>query len=63
MFPVVGQKYKNSEEVDDDLIEQAKELNLEGINFRASWIDINKFEKNNPTIPVNVFGYEKMYIL
>ena len=30
-------KDKNSEKVDDDLIEQAKELNWEGINFPASW--------------------------
>jgi len=60
-------KDKNSEKVDDDLIEQAKELNWEGINFPAGWKDINKFEKNNPTISVNtkcnisvnVFGYEK----
>ena len=49
------------------MIEQAKELNWEGINFPAGWKDINKFEKNNPTISVNtkcnisvnVFGYEK----
>jgi len=52
-------KDKNSEKVDDDLIEQAKELNWKGINFPASWKDINKFETNNPTISVNVFGYEK----
>ena len=28
------------------------------MNFPASWKDINKFEKNNPTISVNVYGYE-----
>ena len=38
--------------------EQAKELNWNGINFPASWKDIDKFEKNNPTISVNVYGYD-----
>ena len=38
--------------------EQAKELNWKGINTRASWKDIDKFEKNNPTISVNVLRYE-----
>ena len=42
--------------------EQAKKLNWKGINYPpphpASWKDINKFEKNNPTIYVNVLGYE-----
>ena len=38
--------------------EQAEELNWKGINFPASWKDIDKFEKNNPTISVNVLGYE-----
>ena len=55
-------KDKNSEKVDDELIEQAKELNWEGINFPASWKDIDKFEKNNRTISVNVFGYEKRHV-
>ena len=56
-------KDKNSEKVDDDLIEQAKGLNWEGINFPANWKDIDKFEKNNPTISVNVFVHEKRHVL
>ena len=35
------------------------ELNFTGIEFPVSLKDIDKFEKNNPEIGVNVFGYEK----
>ena len=38
--------------------EQAEELYWNGINIPANWKDIDKFEKNNPTISVNVLGYE-----
>ena len=34
-------------------------LNFTGIEFPVSLKDIDKFEKNNPEIEVNVFGYEK----
>ena len=34
-------------------------LNLTGIEVPVSLKDIDKFEKNNPKIKVNVFGYEK----
>jgi len=44
--------------IDKKLQEQADELNWNGINFPASWKYIDKFEKNNPTISVNVLGYE-----
>jgi len=40
------------------LQEQAEKLNWNGINLPASWKDIDKFEKNNPTISVKVYGYE-----
>jgi len=41
------------------LEEQAeKTRNFEGIGFPVSLKDINKFEKHNPKISVNVFGYE-----
>ena len=50
--------YKNPQRIDKKLQEQAKELNWNRINFPASWKDIDKFEKNNPTIYVNVLGYE-----
>ena len=34
-------------------------LNFTGIEFPVSLQDIDKFEKNNPEIKVNVFGYER----
>ena len=34
-------------------------LNFTGIELPASLINIDKFEKNNPEIKVNVFGYER----
>ena len=34
-------------------------LNFTGIEFPVSLKDIDKFEKQNPEIKVNVFGYEK----
>ena len=34
-------------------------LNFTGIDFPVSLKDIDKFEKNNPEIGVNVFGYDK----
>ena len=40
-------------------IENSKKFNWDGINFPASFKDIDKFEKQNPSISVNVFGYEK----
>ena len=48
----------NSHRIDKKLQEQAEKLNWNGINFPASWKRIDKFEKNNPTISVNVLGYE-----
>ena len=46
----------NPQRIDKKLQEQAEKLNWNGINFPASWKDIDKFEKNNPTISVNVYG-------
>ena len=34
-------------------------LNFTGIEYPVSLNDIDKFEKNNPGIGVNVYGYEK----
>ena len=33
-------------------------LNMEGIYYPVSLKDINKFEKQNPTISITVLGYE-----
>ena len=39
-------------------------LNMEGIDYPVSLKDLNKFEKQNPTISITVLGYEgKAFIL
>ena len=40
--------------------EHLGKLNFTGIDFPVSLKDIDKFEKNNPVIGVNVFGYDKI---
>ena len=49
---------KNTERL-TKYVENSKNLNWDGINFPASLRDVDKFEKLNPTVTVNVFGYEK----
>ena len=39
--------------------EHLDKLNFTGIEFPVSLKDIDKFEKQNPEIGVNVFGYDK----
>ena len=34
-------------------------LNMEGIEYPVSLKDLNKFEKQNPTISITVLGYER----
>jgi len=46
----------NAERITKELREQAETLNWEGINFPSLLKDITKFEKQNPSISVNVFG-------
>ena len=40
-------------------IENSKKFNWDGIEFPASFKDVDKFEKQNPSVSVNVFGYEQ----
>ena len=54
---------KNSEHIDTKLRETSKTLNWEGPKFPVNLSDINKFENHNSSISVNVFGYEKRFIL
>jgi hypothetical protein len=58
----LNMKEKHGERIDKDLIEKSKKLNWEGIEFPVKLDQIKKFEKNNPDISVNVFGYEKKSI-
>jgi len=50
---------KDSQRITKELKEQAESFNFDGIEFPASLKDINKFEKQNPEISVNVLGYEE----
>ena len=49
---------KNPNRITKELIEQAKRLNWSGLNFPVDLKQIKIFEKNNPDISINVFGYE-----
>ena len=40
-------------------VENSKNFNWDGINFPASFKDIDKFEKQNPSISIKVFSYEQ----
>ena len=47
------------ERIDTKLIKATENFNWNGITFPVDHKQINRFEKQNPTISVNVFGYEK----
>ena len=48
---------KNPERIDKKLKEKENTLNMGGIEYPVSLKDINKFENQNPTICITVFGY------
>ena len=50
-------KDNHPERVDKNLMLQENTLNMEGIEYPVSLKDINKFENQNPTICITVFGY------
>ena len=47
----------HSERIDKKLKARADTLNWDGITFLAPLSDINKFERNNLSVSVNVFGF------
>ena len=51
---------KNSEGIDIKLRKNSEVLNSEGLKFPVNLSDINKFENQNSSISVNVFGYENL---
>ena len=51
-------KANNAERVDKELKAKENTLNMMGIDYPVSLKDLNKFEKQNPSIPITVFGYE-----
>jgi len=46
------------EKITKQLKEQAETLNFKNISFPVKLKDIDKFEKQNPTISLNVLGYD-----
>ena len=50
---------KNPNGITKELIEQAKSLNCNGLKFPVDLKQIKIFENNNPSISINVFGYEE----
>ena len=49
---------KNSERITKELRDQSKRLDWSGLKFPVDLKQIKIFEKNNPDISINVFGYE-----
>ena len=48
----------NPQRLDKELMGKENTLNMEGIDYPVSLKDLNKFEKQNPTISITVLGYE-----
>ena len=49
---------KDPQRIDKKLKEKENTLNMDGIEYPVSLKDIDKFEKQNPTISITVFGYK-----
>ena len=47
------------EHIDINLIKATEKYNRDGITFPVNLGQINKFDKQSPTISVNILGYEK----
>ena len=58
VFRPLNPKDTNPQRLDKELMEKENTLNMEGICYPVSLKDINKFEKQNPTISITVLGYE-----
>ena len=52
-------KDRNSERVDKKLREKENTLDMKGIEYSVSLKDLDKFEKENPSISITVPGYER----
>ena len=48
----------NPKRLDKELMGKENTLNMEGIEYPVSLKDLNKFEKQNPSISITVLGYE-----
>ena len=49
---------KDPQRIDKKLKEKENTLNMDGIEYPVSLKDLNKFENQNPTISITVFGYK-----
>ena len=49
---------KNPNRITKEVVEQSKSFNWEGLKFPVDLKQIKIFEKNNPSVSINVFGYE-----
>ena len=57
-------KDTNPQRLDKELMGKENTLNMKGIDYPVSLEDLNKFEKQNPTISITVLGYvKKAFIL
>ena len=52
-------KDSKPERIDKELKSKENTLNMEGIEYPVILKDINKFEKQNPSISITVFGYDQ----
>ena len=50
---------KNPQRIDKKLKEKENTLNMDGIEYPVSLKDIDKFENQNPSISITVFGHEE----
>ena len=53
---------KNPQRIDKKLKEKENTLNMDGIEYPVSLKDINKFENQNPTVSITVFGYDRKIV-
>ena len=52
-------RYRDQERLDTELQEKENTLNMKGIEYPVSLKDLNKFEKQNPSISITVLGYKE----
>ena len=55
----LNSKDNNPQRLDEELMGKENTLNMKGIDYPVSLKDLNKFEKQNPTISTTVLGYER----
>ena len=52
----------NPQRLDKKLMGKENTLNMEGIDYPVSFKDLNKFEKQKPTISITVLGHERKVV-